>query len=73
MKKIMTSFLTIGAIATFSYMYLEANRTPKKIASYLENIGVEVHTEVGGRGVVGYIRGGKPGKTVAVQVHLEWG
>ncbi|KMK76470.1 metallophosphoesterase [Alkalihalobacillus pseudalcaliphilus] len=26
MKKIMTSFLTIGAIATFSYMYLEANR-----------------------------------------------
>ncbi|KMK76473.1 M20 family metallopeptidase [Alkalihalobacillus pseudalcaliphilus] len=49
----------------------EEIETPKKIASYLENIGVEVHTEVGGRGVVGYIRGGKPGKTVALRADFD--
>ncbi|WP_042351864.1 M20 family metallopeptidase [Bacillus massiliigorillae] len=45
--------------------------TPKKIAEYLTNLGVEVHTGVGGRGVVGYIRGGKPGKTVALRADFD--
>ncbi len=36
--------------------------TPRYIARHLKALGIEVKTEVGGRGVVGYIRGGKPGR-----------
>lgn len=45
--------------------------TPKTIAEYLTNLGIEVKTEVGGRGVVGYIRGSKPGKTVALRADFD--
>lgn len=45
--------------------------TPKKIAEYLTALGVEVQTEVGGRGVVGLIRGGMPGKTVALRADFD--
>jgi amidohydrolase len=46
-------------------------RTPKKIAEYLRSLGVEVKTGVGGRGVVGTIRGGKPGKTIALRADFD--
>lgn len=46
-------------------------RTPEKIAEYLTNLGIEVRTGVGGRGVVGYIRGQKPGKTVALRADFD--
>ncbi|WP_281176582.1 M20 family metallopeptidase [Shouchella shacheensis] len=49
----------------------EEVRTPQAIAAYLEDLGVEVKTKVGGRGVVGYIRGGKPGKTVALRADFD--
>nr|WP_052002132.1 M20 family metallopeptidase [Halalkalibacter wakoensis] len=45
--------------------------TPNYIADYLERLGVEVKRNVGGRGVVGYIRGGKPGKTVALRADFD--
>lgn len=45
--------------------------TPKKIAQFLTELGIEVKTGVGGRGVVGYIRGGKPGKTVALRADFD--
>lgn len=45
--------------------------TPKFIATKLEEFGVEVRTGVGGRGVVGTIRGGKPGKTVALRADFD--
>lgn len=45
--------------------------TPKFIANKLKEFGVEVRTEVGGRGVVGTIRGGKPGKTVALRADFD--
>ncbi|MFK2827085.1 amidohydrolase [Bacillus sp. B190/17] len=45
--------------------------TPKKIAAYLEKLGLEVRTGVGGRGVVGLLRGGKPGKTVALRADFD--
>lgn len=45
--------------------------TPKKIANYLTDLGIEVKTNVGGNGVVGYIRGGKPGKTVALRADFD--
>jgi amidohydrolase len=45
--------------------------TPKKIANYLSSIGLEVRTEVGGRGVVAVLRGGKLGKTVALRADFD--
>lgn len=49
----------------------EEVETPKFIAQKLQEFGVEVRTGVGGRGVVGTIRGGKPGKTVALRADFD--
>lgn len=46
-------------------------RTPKKIAEYLEGLGLEVRRNVGGRGVVGTLVGGKPGKTIALRADFD--
>lgn len=45
--------------------------TPKFIAKKLQEFGIEVRTGVGGRGVVGTLRGGKPGKTVALRADFD--
>lgn len=45
--------------------------TPQFIAERLMELGIEVRTGVGGRGVVGTIRGGKPGKTVALRADFD--
>lgn len=45
--------------------------TPQKVAQYLQALGLEVRTEVGGRGVVGLLRGGKPGKTIALRADFD--
>ncbi|MCM2674301.1 M20 family metallopeptidase [Alkalicoccobacillus plakortidis] len=46
-------------------------KTPAFIANYLEDLGVEVKRGVGGRGVVGYIKGELPGKTVALRADFD--
>lgn len=57
------------------HMYPELSfqevNTPKKIADYLKDLGIEVRSRVGGRGVVGLLRGGKPGKTVALRADFD--
>jgi len=45
--------------------------TPKMIAEILNSYGIEVRTNVGGRGVVGTIRGSKPGKTIALRADFD--
>lgn len=45
--------------------------TPAKIAQYLTEVGVDVRIGVGGRGVVGVIRGTRPGKTVALRADFD--
>ncbi|WP_126426717.1 M20 metallopeptidase family protein [Brevibacillus marinus] len=45
--------------------------TPRKIAELLTAYGLEVRSGVGGRGVVGLLRGGKPGKTVALRADFD--
>jgi amidohydrolase len=45
--------------------------TPAFIVKKLESFGVDVRTKVGGRGVVGHIKGGKPGKTVALRADFD--
>lgn len=49
----------------------EEVRTPAVIADYHRELGLEVRTEVGGRGVVATLRGGKPGKTVALRADFD--
>jgi len=46
-------------------------RTPKMIAEYLQDLGIDVRTEVGGRGVVGTLKGGKAGKTIALRADFD--
>lgn len=57
------------------HMYPELSfqevNTPQKIADYLKSLGLEVRTGVGGRGVVGVLKGGKPGKTVALRADFD--
>ncbi|GIO04110.1 putative amidohydrolase YhaA [Brevibacillus reuszeri] len=46
-------------------------RTPALIADFLEGLGLEVRRNVGGRGVVGTLKGGKPGKTIALRADFD--
>lgn len=45
--------------------------TPKKIAEFLTGLGLDVRTDVGGRGVVARLKGGKPGKTIALRADFD--
>lgn len=45
--------------------------TPQKVADYLQKLGIDVRTGVGGRGVVGHLKGGKPGKTVGLRADFD--
>lgn len=49
----------------------QEKRTPAFIAEYLKRLGMEVRTGVGGNGVVGYLQGGKPGKTIALRADFD--
>ena len=57
------------------HMYPELSHkeinTPKKVAEFLESLGIDVRTGVGGRGVVGTLKGDKPGKTVALRADFD--
>ncbi|GEB33596.1 MULTISPECIES: M20 family metallopeptidase [Brevibacillus] len=57
------------------HMYPELSfkeeNTAKKVADKLASFGIEVKTGVGGLGVVGYLKGGKPGKTVALRADFD--
>ena len=46
-------------------------RTSKLVADHLRALGLEVKTEVGGHGVVGILRGGKPGPVVALRADMD--
>lgn len=46
-------------------------RTAEKIARYLKECGLEVQTNVAQTGVVGLLRGGKPGRTVMLRADMD--
>ena len=46
-------------------------RTAKLVADHLEGLGLEVRTGVGRTGVVGILRGAKPGRTVALRADMD--
>lgn len=49
----------------------EETETAAYIAAYQEDIGLDVRTGVGGNGVVATLKGGKPGKTVAIRADFD--
>src|SRR5581483_6185876 len=50
---------------------LEETRTASIIAERLENSRLEVRTGIGKTGVVGVLRGGQPGKTIAIRADID--
>ena len=46
-------------------------RTAALVAEHLRSLGMEVRTGVGRTGVVGILRGGRPGKTVALRADMD--
>ncbi|MGN1400098.1 MAG: M20 family metallopeptidase [Bacillus sp. (in: firmicutes)] len=55
----------------FPELSFQEVETPRKIAAYLTDWGIDVRSSVGGRGVVGLIKGGHPGKTVALRADFD--
>lgn len=49
----------------------EEFRTRDKIVEYLEDLGIEYETGIADTGVVGIIRGGQKGKTVALRADID--
>jgi amidohydrolase len=49
----------------------QETRTSALVARHLQSLGIEVQTGVGGNGVVGILRGGKPGPVVALRADMD--
>ncbi len=49
----------------------EEVRTSALVAAHLKALGMDVTTEVGGHGVVGILKGGKPGPVVALRADMD--
>lgn len=46
-------------------------RTAALVAGYLAKLGLEVRTGIGGTGVLGILRGGKPGPVVGIRAEMD--
>lgn len=46
-------------------------RTSKKVAEHLKSLGIEVRTGVAHTGVVGVLKGGRPGRVVAIRADMD--
>lgn len=49
----------------------QEKRTSKIVAEYLEKLGLEVKTNIGGNGVVGILKGGKKGRKIAWRADMD--
>jgi amidohydrolase len=49
----------------------QETRTAKLVADHLRSLGLEVQVGVGGNGVIGILRGGKPGPVVALRADMD--
>jgi amidohydrolase len=50
---------------------LKEFRTARLVAEKLRALGIEVHTEVGVTGVVGVLKGNRPGKTILLRADMD--
>ena len=75
LTKLQTNFEEMVAIRRYLHEHPELSHqevhTPAYIAKYHRELGLEVREGVGGRGVVATLRGGKPGKTVALRADFD--
>jgi amidohydrolase len=55
----------------FPELGLQETRTSRVIAEHLRSLGMEVQTGVGGTGVVGVLKGGRPGRVVALRADMD--
>ncbi|RUO21773.1 amidohydrolase [Aliidiomarina haloalkalitolerans] len=46
-------------------------RTAALVAEHLRNLGIEVQTDIAHTGVVGFLRGGQPGPTIALRADMD--
>ena len=46
-------------------------KTSKKVAAHLQSLGIEVETGIAYTGVVGLIKGGLPGPTIALRADMD--
>lgn len=49
----------------------QESRTPKLVVEHLKSLGIDVRTKVARTGVVGILKGGKPGRTVALRADMD--
>lgn len=74
-KLIQSSYSEMVEIRRYLHTYPELSfhevQTPKYIANYLRELGLEVREQVGGRGVVAKLNGGKQGRTVALRADFD--
>jgi amidohydrolase len=49
----------------------QETRTARLVAEHLRSLGLSVKTGVGGHGVVGVLKGGRPGKVVALRADMD--
>lgn len=49
----------------------QEHRTARLVAEHLRKLGLEVKTGVGGTGVVGILKGNKPGKVIALRADMD--
>ena len=49
----------------------QENRTSRLVAEHLRNLGMEVRTGIARTGVVGVLKGAKPGRTVALRADMD--
>lgn len=49
----------------------QEHRTAELVAERLQTLGFEVHTAIGRTGVVGVLRGGRPGKTIMLRADMD--
>ncbi|WP_074410391.1 M20 metallopeptidase family protein [Aquimarina megaterium] len=49
----------------------QEKRTSKIVAEYLEKLGIEVKTNIGGNGVVGILKGDKEGRNIAWRADMD--
>lgn len=50
---------------------VETPETAKKIEEELKKMGLEVRTSIGGYGVIGLLKGNKPGKVIAIRADID--
>ncbi len=74
-EKLLSSFEDMVVIRRHLHMHPELSfkeeNTAKFIVDFYAQLGIEVQSGVGGNGVIARVKGGKPGKTVALRADFD--